>query len=244
MAGRSGATPLRLAIGGQEATALRRALEAGEHHIELADVPAGLDVFTIDSIDAVVVADENPARWIETVRDVHPYQPVVVVEPAPGPLDAAAFANDEYTAVVKRVEGRVPTALVVTRARRLAAKPRTGTRQAGDGSRPPLHRERPRVFYALWGLATLAYGVGDTVTTIYGIEVEGIVEHNPIVDVAVESLGLAGLVGIKLIAFFILLGLSLRASRVHSRVHYYWPPVVLAIAGTGLTVWNAVLILG
>lgn len=101
-------------------------------------------------------------------------------------------------------------------------------------------------FYWLWMGATAAYGVGDVVTTIALVfYAPGVQEGNPLVAAAIGSFGLAGLVVLKLAVFFGCLGLSVYAMHAWAdRVLYAFPPVLLAVLGTGLTVLNLGLLLG
>jgi hypothetical protein len=101
-------------------------------------------------------------------------------------------------------------------------------------------------FYWLWIAATTAYGVGDVVTTIalvlYAPHVQ---EGNPLVALAVDSFGVAGLVALKLAVFFGLLALSVYAMHAwRDRVLYAFPPVLLTALGTVLTLLNVRLLLG
>ncbi|MFC7046161.1 hypothetical protein ACFQH6_12730 [Halobacteriaceae archaeon GCM10025711] len=67
----------------------------------------------------------------------------------------------------------------------------------------------------------------------------------PLVRYAVESFGLAGLVGIKLLAFAVCLGVSLYGARAwQDRLTYYVPPLALLVIGTFLTVFNVRLMAG
>lgn len=102
-----------------------------------------------------------------------------------------------------------------------------------------------REFIRLWLLATGAFGVGDTVTTIALIRYsETVVEGNPVLRVAVEQFGQMGLVGLKLFAFFACLALCLDAARAEDKLWYYAPPVVLTLAGCFTTVYNIRLMIG
>lgn len=100
-------------------------------------------------------------------------------------------------------------------------------------------------FVALWILATTAYGVGDTVTTIALIYFSPAVsEGNAVVAAAVDAFGQAGLVGLKLAAFFICLVVSVDAAHDGNSRWYYLPPVVLTLLGAFVTVYNIRLLLG
>jgi hypothetical protein len=99
-------------------------------------------------------------------------------------------------------------------------------------------------FYWLWILATTTYGVGDVVTTIALVYYAPAVrESNPVVSLALDHLGLGGLVALKLAAFFGCLGLSVYAMHAwRDRFVYGFPPFVLALVGLWLTVVNIALL--
>lgn len=96
-----------------------------------------------------------------------------------------------------------------------------------------------RTFSRLWLLATATYGVGDVVTTIailyFGRHVR---EANPLLRTAVDHLGRAGLVGLKLGVFFLCLGVSIDAAHRRDDALFYFPPVALSAFGIVLTVRN------
>ncbi|MFB6073161.1 MAG: hypothetical protein ABEJ88_09355 [Halobacterium sp.] len=95
-------------------------------------------------------------------------------------------------------------------------------------------------FYWLWILATATYGVGDVVTTVALVYyAPGVREGNPVVSAALASLGLGGLVTVKLAVFFGCLALSLWSMHAwKDRVLYVFPPLVLSVVGVVLTVLN------
>lgn len=99
-------------------------------------------------------------------------------------------------------------------------------------------------FYWLWIAATTTYGVGDVVTTVALVNyAPAVKEANPIVAVALDALGLPGLVTLKLAVFFACLALSVRAMHAwEDRVLYVFPPIVLAVLGAVLTALNLVLL--
>lgn len=108
----------------------------------------------------------------------------------------------------------------------------------------PLYRTRSREFYGLWGLAALTYGLGDIVsTTVAVLGVDGLGEANPVIDTLFETVGLPGFLVLKLLVFLVLVSVSVQGARTHDRFSYYWPPVVTALLGFGLTAWNVRLIL-
>jgi hypothetical protein len=102
-----------------------------------------------------------------------------------------------------------------------------------------------REFSRLWFFATATYGVGDVVTTIALIGFSDRVrEANPLIRAAVETLGNAGLVGLKLAVFLTFILVSVDAAQREDRIFYYLPPVVLTVLGTFTTVYNLRLLLG
>lgn len=107
------------------------------------------------------------------------------------------------------------------------------------------HHSHRMEFFALWSLALLTYGIGDTVTTVYAVYVvPALAEGNPVVDIALESGGLAAFLFLKAVIFLILLGISLHGAKLDDRLTYYWPPLVTIGLGVTLTAWNLRLILG
>ena len=73
---------------------------------------------------------------------------------------------------------------------------------------------RPREFYSLWIAATTTYGVGDIVSTIAFLEyVPAVDEANPVVAGALDAFGLAGLVGLKIAVYLVMLWLSGHGAR-------------------------------
>lgn len=100
---------------------------------------------------------------------------------------------------------------------------------------------RPREFYSLWIAATTTYGVGDIVSTIAFLEyVPAVDEANPIVAGALDAFGLAGLVGLKIAVYLVMLWISVHGAREGDGLLYYFPPVLLTAVGlvlTGSNVW-------
>lgn len=96
----------------------------------------------------------------------------------------------------------------------------------------------------LWGLALLTYGIGDIATTIwlvYGDPTLG--EANPLIRWTIETLGIAGFLGLKLAAFVVGVGIGWTAVRRGSVVFYYAPPLGMIAFGLYATAVNLVLIL-
>lgn len=100
-------------------------------------------------------------------------------------------------------------------------------------------------FYWLWIFATITYGIGDILTTLTILTVDlGIDESNLLIRHVFTHLGGAGIVGLKLIVFFIGLAISVAAAELwHDRNLYYAPPIMLTLLGGIATVNNLYLLL-
>lgn len=90
----------------------------------------------------------------------------------------------------------------------------------------------------LWIAAVVLYGVGDTVTTFWGLSTGGVAEAGPIAGPLIEAYGRAALLGIKA-AVFLLFYAVWRALRTPGRVAV---PLALALVGGVVTAWNLVVI--
>jgi hypothetical protein len=110
------------------------------------------------------------------------------------------------------------------------------------GDRPrerPAYLRRPDEFYSLWIAATSTYGVGDVVSTIAFLTyVPAIEEANPVVALALDSFGLAGLVALKIVVYLLMLWISVVGARDGDGLLYYFPPVLLTAFGLYLTASN------
>jgi hypothetical protein len=103
----------------------------------------------------------------------------------------------------------------------------------------------PDEFVRLWLVATTTYGVGDVVTTIALVGFSASVsEANALLRAAIDAFGLWGLVGMKLLAFFVCLAISLVGARDADPALYYGPPVLLALVGAFTTAYNLRLLVG
>ncbi|AXG07845.1 hypothetical protein DU500_16205 [Haloplanus rubicundus] len=103
----------------------------------------------------------------------------------------------------------------------------------------------PTEFSRLWFLATLTYGVGDIVTTLALVGYSASVnEGNVLLRTVIESFGLWGLIGMKLLAFLFCLVISLYGARDDDSALYYGPPAMLALVGAFTTVYNLRLLIG
>ncbi|WP_135825545.1 hypothetical protein [Halorussus ruber] len=101
-------------------------------------------------------------------------------------------------------------------------------------------------FYWLWIVAAATYGVGDVVTTITLLSFDSSVgEANALVRAAVDTFGLAGLVGLKIGVFVVCVGVQAHAmDDTDDPVVVYAPPAVLAAFGGFTTAFNLRLLLG
>ncbi|WP_281193638.1 hypothetical protein [Halorubrum sp. F4] len=102
--------------------------------------------------------------------------------------------------------------------------------------RHPAYLRRPEEFYTLWIAATSTYGVGDIVSTIAFLAyVPAVEEANPVVALALDSFGLAGLVALKIAVYLVMLWISVVGAREGDGLLYYFPPVLLTLVGLYLT---------
>lgn len=90
----------------------------------------------------------------------------------------------------------------------------------------------------LWVLAVVLYGVGDSVTTLVGLESDGVTESGP---VALYALGQGGIPGFLLlkVGFIGLCFLVWWVVRTPGRVAI---PLALIVVGAVVTGWNLVVI--
>lgn len=90
----------------------------------------------------------------------------------------------------------------------------------------------------VWAAAILLYGVGDTVTTFWGLSTGGIAEAGPVAAPLMEAHGRFVLLGVKAVTFtaFYLLW---RLVRTPGRVAV---PLALATVGALVTAWNVAVI--
>ncbi|AZH26474.1 hypothetical protein [Haloplanus aerogenes] len=103
----------------------------------------------------------------------------------------------------------------------------------------------PAEFSWLWFVSAATYGVGDIVTTLALVGYDdAVAEGNVLLRMAIEAFGLSGLVGLKLLAFFVCLAISLHGARDADSALYYGPPAMLAIVGAFTTAYNLRLLIG
>lgn len=99
---------------------------------------------------------------------------------------------------------------------------------------PPANAER-----WLWVVAILTYGVGDTATTLVGLETGSVAEAGPVAGNLVGAYGAPGFLLLKLgtLALFFAAWYVLRSP---SRTAV---PLAVAVAGTIITAWNLFVLL-
>lgn len=90
----------------------------------------------------------------------------------------------------------------------------------------------------LWIAAIALYGVGDTVTTFWGLSTGGVAEAGPIAKPLIESYGRGALFAIKLVVFPAFYFVW-RVLKTPGRVAV---PFALALVGGLVTVWNVLVI--
>lgn len=90
----------------------------------------------------------------------------------------------------------------------------------------------------VWAAALLLYGVGDTVTTFWGLTTGGIAEAGPVAAPLMESYGRYALLAVKA-ATFAAFYLLWRLVRTPGRMAV---PLALATVGALVTAWNIVVV--
>lgn len=108
---------------------------------------------------------------------------------------------------------------------------------------------RAPLFYVVWALAALTYGVGDVVTTLAIYYVSDVVhESNALVAASLQTFGRPGLVGLKLVVFIVFVFaqvflLSRADSEDPDWLLILSPPVLLWVVGILTTAINSWLLL-
>lgn len=110
-------------------------------------------------------------------------------------------------------------------------------------STPPFRRifasaAFPSTAGTVWIVAVLFYGVGDTLTTLVGLQIGGVAEIGPIAGPAMAAYGAAGLVGIK-VCIFGAIGILWHLLETPGRLAL---PLGLAVVGVAVTTWNVAVI--
>lgn len=91
----------------------------------------------------------------------------------------------------------------------------------------------------LWLIALIGFGVGDILTTVFGLSAGHLVEVGPFVAPIINRFGIIALVGLKICAF----GIAGLLWRFTPRPHAVGVPLGLATLGTLVTGWNTYLLL-
>lgn len=100
-------------------------------------------------------------------------------------------------------------------------------------------------FVQAWLLALVTYGVGDVVTTIAIVSVSDLhAEANPVVRQAIAAFGGGGFLGLKFVVFCACIVISLRVGAGgDDPLMLYYPPLLLAVVGSYLTLHNLGLLM-
>ena len=92
---------------------------------------------------------------------------------------------------------------------------------------------------SLWILGVLAFGVGDVLTTLAGLRIDGVTEASPVAAATLDAYGFWGMVGAKLLALSLLAGFW----RATPEPHAVGVPLGLALLGVIVVGWNSVVVL-
>lgn len=90
----------------------------------------------------------------------------------------------------------------------------------------------------LWIGAILLFGAGDIATTMFGLQLNGIVESNPLARSAFSHSQILGMVGLKAAAF----GILYTGYRIMPTGTRLWIPATLNVAGGAIIMWNLYII--
>jgi len=91
---------------------------------------------------------------------------------------------------------------------------------------------------SVWIAAVVLYGIGDTVTTFWGLSTGGIAEAGPIARPLVDMYGPYALIGIKAVVLPSFYGIW-RVLRTPGRIAV---PFALAFVGVVVTGWNLLVV--
>ncbi len=92
----------------------------------------------------------------------------------------------------------------------------------------------------LWAAAVVLYGVGDTVTTFWGLSTGGVAEAGPVAAPFIDTYGRYALVGVKVVVFGVFFGVW-RLLRGPGRAAV---PAALIVVGAAVSLWNLTVIVG
>jgi len=88
--------------------------------------------------------------------------------------------------------------------------------------------------WTLWALGLLLFGVGDTVTTVVGLQSVHIVELGPLVGPVLGRFGLPGILSLKAAA----LGACYVLYRIVPEPHDLGVPIGITLVGSVVSTWN------
>lgn len=188
----------------------------------------------VGELDCLVVGRVDTTQGVSTVydrlRDHYPDLPLVFVVPEEQRQSVRqCVADDTASRYLTRSGRTVPGDHLAAHIRRVSE---------------PLYVRRRREFYTLWAMAALTFGVGDLVTTLWGVRyTPGVFEGNPIVATILAQFGPAGFVVSKLVALGLLLWFGVQAAHQNDHRTYYAIPILATVLGVGLTVWNLAVVL-
>lgn len=92
----------------------------------------------------------------------------------------------------------------------------------------------------VWAVSLVTFGLGDVMTTYYGLQVSGVVEQSPTAQAVLHTGGVTGMIGIKLAVF---IGAYL-AYRCVPKDYRAGIPIGLSLLGVLVVMNNAAVISG
>lgn len=95
-----------------------------------------------------------------------------------------------------------------------------------------------RLSLTLWAATVATFGVGDSLTTIYGLGLAGVSEGNAYAATILSAAGIPGLLVTKVA----ILALAFASSRVVPPRYRFAFPLGLTALGTFVTIWNLSII--
>lgn len=232
----------RVGVWGERCAEIAEAMASDSDDVSYTEIPSIGDRDRLAALDCLIASVGPSTRRFERLQariaSRYPGLPVLyLVEhgETPGRED---FETKLDRGAVLVVGDSIPRASIERECNRLI-----GLERRNKASRSI--RITDRAFVGFWALALLTYGVGDLVTTAWGVTyAAGIRESNPIVAALLDTYGAGGFLVLKTLIFLLLLLLSLRAVEEDKWIGAMWPPVVATLIGTALTVWNLIVIFG
>lgn len=236
--------PIVVGLWGSASDAIPQTLESGGMSVQSVEsMPNPIELRDIDClvVDATTRSDQTEGLY-NKLRDVHATQPIVFVIGQSVPGLANDLEQDQNAAYVQSTSSGVPPALLTATCTRLVRGAPSQVAKERIASESP-YRVGSFGSYILWIVAGITYGIGDLVTTLYALLfVPGLGEGNLLVLSVLQSFGIPGFVGLKIIAFILAIRISMRGAGSNDRVAFYAPPIAVAAAGAVLTGWNLLLI--